>query len=336
MSRLSSGQRVALVVAPPGYGKTVAARQWIDGTTEPSAWVSVDFLDENPEAFWLHFLHAVRTVWPKMEEEPELVLAEHGGADPLVLAVLMAQIDRQPGRAAIVLDDFGRVNDPSILQGVSLLVDRVGEKLGFVVTGRSDPRLPLSRWRLNGWVTDVREDELRLTDKEALAVAGTFGELGLSEGDVTQLNERVDGWPIALHLALVSVSDHPDPRQAARTLAGSERLLGDYLVSEVLERLPERQRNVALSLSVLDWFDLGLCRDLIGPKPQSLSWTCFGTACSWLRPKIVQALCAITPCSVSSFSRSSASVTRLPMKACIGGPPCSGPTEVTSTLRTGI
>ena len=64
VSRLASAQRVALVVAPPGYGKTVAARQWVEQADEPSAWFSVDFLDENPEGFWLHFLKAVRTVLP--------------------------------------------------------------------------------------------------------------------------------------------------------------------------------------------------------------------------------------------------------------------------------
>jgi LuxR family transcriptional regulator, maltose regulon positive regulatory protein len=271
VSRLSSRQRVALVVAPPGYGKTVAARQWVDETDEPAAWFSVDFLDENPESFWVHFLKAVRTVIPEMEEEPEFVLAERGAANPLFLAVLIAQLVDQPRRATIVLDDFARINDRLVLEGVALLVERVGDKLGFVLTGRSDPRLPLSRWRLNGWVVDIREDELRLTDNEALAMARTFGELGLSEESVTALNTRVYGWPIALHLALVSLRDDPHPQLAARTLAGSERLLADYLVSEVLERLPERQRDVALRLSVLDWFDLGLCRDLIGPEAPGLA-----------------------------------------------------------------
>ncbi|HXW82306.1 MAG TPA: hypothetical protein VEJ84_22605, partial [Acidimicrobiales bacterium] len=271
VSRLASRRRVALVVAPPGYGKTVAARQWAYETDEPAAWFSVDFLDEDPESFWLHFLKAVRTVMPEIEEEPEFVLAERGAVNPLFLAVLIAQIEEQPRHATVVLDDFARVNDRLVLEGVALLVERVGDKLGLVLTGRSDPRLPLSRWRLNGWVVDIREDELRLTDHEALAMARTFGEIGLSGEDVTALNNRVYGWPIALHLALVSLRDDPDPQQAARTLASSERLLADYLVSEVLERLPEPQRDVALKLSVLDWFDLGLCRDLIGPEAPDLA-----------------------------------------------------------------
>lgn len=261
---LSAAGRVALVTAPAGYGKTVAVRQWAAASEVPTAWLSLDLLDESPASFWAHVIRALRGTMAGIDDEPELLLAERGPHDPLFLGVLVAQIEDGGGRSALVLDDVSRVRARSVLDGLALLVDRAGHLLHLVLTGRSDPALPIARWRSAGWVAELREEHLRLDDAEAVEVAATFTDLGLGDAEVIDLNHHVEGWPVGLQLALVSLTNAPDPAVAARQVTGSDRLLADYLVAEVLDQLPPRQRDVALHLSVLDWFDPDLCRDLVG------------------------------------------------------------------------
>jgi LuxR family maltose regulon positive regulatory protein len=256
--------RVGMVVAPPGYGKTVAVWQFIDATGPLVAWFDLDLLDDNPGSFWAHLIQALREILPTIDDEVELLLAERGPHDLAFLAALMAQIERDGRHGVVVLDDVSAISDRSVLDGIALMVDRVGHLLRFIIIARSDPALPAARWRSAGWLAEVREEHLRFNESEALTVAAMFPDLELSDEVVLGLHHRTEGWPGGLHLALLSIRDSPDPEAHAREVAGSDRLLADYLAAEVLDRLPVAERDVALALSVLDWFDADLCQDLIG------------------------------------------------------------------------
>ena len=111
----------------------------------------------------------------------------------------------------LVLDGLPGQLDRATLEGLALLVDRVGDTLRLVATTRTDPPLPLARWRSLGWLADVREDELRLTDDEAIAIAAAADTSFRDEIEIVALNRRVEGWPIALHMALLA-----RPQRAAR------------------------------------------------------------------------------------------------------------------------
>ncbi len=256
--------RVGLVVAPPGYGKTVAVWQFVDATGPPMAWLDLDLLDGNPASFWAHLIQALREIFPTIDDEVEILLSERRPDDLAFLAALMAQIERDGHHGVVVLDDVSVISDRSVLDGIALMVDRVGHLLRFIVIARSDPALPAARWRSAGWLAEVREEHLRFTEAEALTVAAMFPDLELSVEVVLGLHHRTEGWPGGLHLALLSIRDSPDPEAYAREIAGSDRLLADYLAAEVLDRLPAAERDVALALSVLEWFDADLCQDLVG------------------------------------------------------------------------
>lgn len=256
--------RVNLLVAPPGYGKSVAARQWADASGLPTAWLSVDLLDANPISFWFHLIAAVRTAVPGVDGEPAAALAESPWSSHF-LAVLLAQVEAADSPGLLVVDDVGRL-DLSVFDGLALLVERVGDRMRMCLTARTAPPVPLARWYANGWLAQVTADDLRFRGDEAWAVARarTTGP-SLDARRVDQLNHQVDGWPIAFSLALLSRDEGVDPDGGAATAPGTERLLTDYVVAEVLGCLGPVERELALVLSVVDWFDATTVRALAGP-----------------------------------------------------------------------
>jgi LuxR family maltose regulon positive regulatory protein len=264
VQRLAGGERVALVIAPPGYGKSEVARQWSAADSGPTAWLAVDLLDRNPASFWRGLVATLRMVIPEVDDEPDLLLSERGPADLTFLAALIAQVESLGAAAAIVIDDVSRLTDRTVLDGIALLVDRVGHLVRFVIIGRSDPAFPLARWRSAGWVSELREEHLRFTDAEAISLASTFTELDVNSDAAVGLGKRVEGWPAGLHLVLLSIANASDPESMAAAVAGSDRILADYLVAEVVDRLPDAERDVALALSVFDWFDADLCSGALG------------------------------------------------------------------------
>ena len=53
---------LTLVAAPPGYGKTVAARTWHESSSGAVAWVTLDAGDNDPVRFWTYAAMAVDRV----------------------------------------------------------------------------------------------------------------------------------------------------------------------------------------------------------------------------------------------------------------------------------
>jgi LuxR family maltose regulon positive regulatory protein len=58
---LGKAERVVLVSAPAGSGKTFLLRSWIaaEGLEHRAAWVSVGRGERDPQAFWLSVLHSL-------------------------------------------------------------------------------------------------------------------------------------------------------------------------------------------------------------------------------------------------------------------------------------
>jgi len=252
--------RFTLVTALPGSGKTVVVRHWFEQAELPVAWLTLDLLDQDATTFWTHVLQALGAVLDGFDDEQAELLRERGPDDPVFVAALISRLETAEATVVVVIDGMNSHLSRSTLDVIALLVERVGDRLRLIVTSRSDPHLPLGRWRANGWLTEVREDDLRITADESVTIAERFGSR-LEPDDVRALNDRVEGWPIALHMALLS--DTPGTASTDHELP--ERLLADRLVGGVLESFDARERHVALSLSVLRWFDPDLAADLVGP-----------------------------------------------------------------------
>jgi LuxR family transcriptional regulator, maltose regulon positive regulatory protein len=264
--RMAALARVSLVIAPAGYGKSVATHQWVNRDGRDVAWLALDLLDEDPAAFWHDVIGAIRFLCPATDDEPDRLLDEFGARVPHFLLSLLRQVERDPQPGVLVLDGISRVVDRAVLEGIELLVERMSTHIQLVMVGRSEPHLPIARWRSLGWLCEIGEEQLRFTDIEAIAAAEALSGLRLPTETVLALSRRTEGWPAGLQLALLTICDDANPEAAAARVGGSGRLLSAYFVAEVLEQLPSDELDVALALSVLDEFDAETCAALLGDE----------------------------------------------------------------------
>ncbi|MEN9645748.1 MAG: hypothetical protein RL238_2417 [Actinomycetota bacterium] len=258
---LSAGVRVAAVVAPAGYGKTVLVREWLDGVSDRAvAWYSLDALDANPLCFWRHLVAALDGA-AGIGPEPERVLDERGVGTPFLHALIhaLADVDRD---VVLVLDDLHLLRDRTSLDHLALLVDRAGDAFQFVFTARVAPLLPLAKWRLQQRLVEVTVDDLRFDDSQTTALLQALRCAPVGEQGLATLVDRSEGWVAGLQLA--ALANPSDVARAVVDLPSDGALVADYLVSEVLDALPPEQRQLALAVSVLDEFDADLAAALSG------------------------------------------------------------------------
>ena len=254
---------LTLVVAGPGYGKTVAVGQWLAGEQTTAAWVSLDAADDAPRQFWESLATSLVRATGHLGLEALRMLEEEQDTS-LVVAGLLAELPRTGPSLIIVLDDLHVVRSIPLLDELGLFVERVPPPVRVVATSRVDPQLPLGRWRVAGRMAEIRQRDLRFTSEEAEALFSVSGLPGLAPPDIEFLAERTEGWAAGLQLAVLSLRDRPDPGAYIRSSLTGNQGVVDYLLGEVLASLSDDDRDLVLDLSILDTFDVPLAVAVTG------------------------------------------------------------------------
>ena len=246
-----------LVVAGPGYGKTVAVNQWLNDAEAPIAWVSLDASDDAPARFWQYVAESIcRSTGGVGSEALEMLAAEQH--PDLVVSALLADLWQFARPLIVGLDDVHVLRSPSLLAELAGFIERAPGNVRIVATSRVDPQLPLGRWRVAGRLGEVRQTDLQFSPDEATALFAARDLPEIEPADVALLTERTEGWAAGLHLAVLSLRGRSDAHEYIQSSLAGDRGIVDYLLGEVLDLLSEEDRDLVLDLSILEDFDADL------------------------------------------------------------------------------
>ena len=262
---------LTVVSAPAGFGKTTLIAELATGLARGGnghvvAWVSLDERDGDPRRFWSYVLHAVERTSPGAAATALDLLESATGSLEGVIVALVNELSVHPGEVTLVLDDYHLVDDGTISDDVSFLLDHRPPQLHLVISSRADPALPLARLRARGELVEVRAKDLRFTPDEADTYLNGLHRLDLSATDVSSLEGRTEGWIAALQLAAASLRDRDDKAAFISGFAGDDRFVVDYLTDEVLDRQPAELRRFLLETSVLERLSGPLCDAVTGQE----------------------------------------------------------------------
>ena len=162
----------------------------------------------------------------------------------------------------LVLDDLHAVANPACLDTLAALLEYVPAGSQIAIASREDPTLPLARWRAEGLMHEVGVADLRLDDREAALLLEAAG-VELGAGEISELNERTEGWPAGLYLAALSLQAGAPSSASAAGFTGDDRFVSDYFRLEVLSRLPPAEARFLMHTAVLDRMSGGLCDSVL-------------------------------------------------------------------------
>lgn len=253
---------VTLVSAPAGWGKTMLLSSWYHAQAEPRtrAWLSLEPGDGGGR-LWSYLCVAIRST--HNGSSPAADNGSSDGPERGFLDHLAAELASRPEPVTLLLDDFHRVDDPSVASGLDFLLRHAGGRLRLVIGGRTDPALALHRWRLSGELTEIRASELAFTAAEAAELLTAHG-ISLPADQADELWVRTEGWPAGLRLAALALPGHPDPARFVDEFAGDHQAVTDYLTVEVLAGLASEARDALRRGAVADRVCGGLVNALTG------------------------------------------------------------------------
>ena len=261
---------LTLVAAPAGYGKSVLVAQWAEQLDSPVAWLSLDASDSELRAFLLYFVAAVDAVSPgACEATRELLAAGSLAPVPALAGYLLNDLDAIDVPAAIVLDDYHRIDTLSPVHDLMLrMLEHPPRQLRFVVLTRQDPPFELPSLRAGQRINEVRVRDLRFTTQEMSEFLSATEDLTVSDEALANLEGEVEGWAAGLRLVSLALRHIGDPDAFLERPHGLLPQTQDYLLREVLGALRDRLRDLLLTSSILDRFSIELLDAICNPPDQ--------------------------------------------------------------------
>ena len=244
-------RKVTIISAPAGSGKTSLLRAWASrqGRAQHIASTAVRRDEQDGRLFWLTLLNAVRAAGLARDAPPPASTPDF--SLPTLADRVQAELAGRSGRVIVVIDDLHELNSPDALGQLTRLLTHLPANGHAILATRHDLPLGLHQLRLAGELAEIRAADLRFSEREARELLDASG-VALSAAGAARLHQRTEGWAAGLRLAALSLAGHPHPESFVAEFSGSDRIVAEYLVAEMLERQPDDVQDLLLRTCLLD------------------------------------------------------------------------------------
>jgi len=226
-------------------------------------------VDTDQVRFWTALVAAIRRVEPGIGADALDRIELDGAVSLDAIGVLTDELRAVVDPLVIVIDDLHNAADAALWPLLAAFVEWLPRDHRLVLASRSEPPLPLHRWRVEGRLAEIRNGQLAFDEDEAALLLAGLGAM-VDRDAVSLLARRTEGWAAGLQLAGLSVRDRDDAATYLLDIAATDRNIVDYLTGEVLDRLPDDVTDFLLATSVLRELDARVCRAITGdPDPHA-------------------------------------------------------------------
>ncbi|HUG33959.1 MAG TPA: tetratricopeptide repeat protein, partial [Anaerolineales bacterium] len=264
--RKSLDNKLILLSAAAGYGKTSLLIDLAHGIEMPVCWLSLDALDREPQRFMAYLIASLSERFPKVGESSQILLNNlktiETDAESLLVTLTNELYDQVEEDYLIVMDDYHLLDDvPVISSLVNRFLQLVDENCHVLIASRTLPDLDdVSLMVAREQVAGLSQAELAFQPREIQAFYAKNNQGYLSDEKANQIFHETGGWITGMVLS----------NPSEKHITGVDMF--SYLATEVLNRQPPHVREFLLRTSLPEEFNAEFCEIVLGPfhsKPEN-------------------------------------------------------------------
>jgi LuxR family transcriptional regulator, maltose regulon positive regulatory protein len=262
--------RLAVVSAPAGFGKTTLLGQWCQTALDRGmdvAWLSLGEGENEPGSLLDHIIRALGRVSDQIIANlPAIVEASPTLPVDVILTRLINGITAWKRDLVLAIDDAHFLTDPEVGAILDALLAYAPPNLRVLLSTRGPIPIKVATLRMRGLVVRLDESALRFSLEEAVSFLNVCRGLALAEPEVLALQNRTEGWIAALQLASLALTEIGSGSRThfLQQFSGASGDIADFLLQDVIGRLPPGVLDFLLRTSILEWFDADLAATVSG------------------------------------------------------------------------
>lgn len=250
---------LTVLLAPAGSGKSTLLAHW-QASRAPGSVVHypLQARDNEPVRFFRHLAESIRAQVEDFDVSWFNPFAAEMYQAPGVVGEYLADaLNRIDTRLYVVLDDFQFINQPTILDVLLAMLERLEGPVRVVLSGRNHPGFSLSRLKLENKLLYIDQHDLRLSPTQIQQLNAHLGGPELSTDYIDGLMAMTEGWMAGVKVALLAYARFGTV--ALERFNGSQPEIVDYFGHVVLKRLSPQMHDFLLSCALFERFDGELC-----------------------------------------------------------------------------
>ncbi|MEH6566353.1 MAG: LuxR C-terminal-related transcriptional regulator [Halopseudomonas sp.] len=256
---LLNERRLAILTAPPGFGKTTLASIWAEALQAQShavAWLSLDAEDDSAQRLLFYLAAALKQADPALGQACLSLRAELTLFSTETLAsLLINELSRSEQPITLFIDDLHCIDDAVLVDALRFLLQRAPAHFHMVFISRNELPAALLDHLYADDLLQIDSAQLRFELEETRDLLRKAGYEPQESSDIGRIQESAEGWIAALRAFLLTPG-HNVARIAPRSICN--------LFEEVVRHLDEPLRQSLYPLGLLEKFSEGLLSALLG------------------------------------------------------------------------
>lgn len=252
-----------LISAKAGAGKSSLVSQWLQQSQRKAAWLSLDSNDNDPGRFMRYLIAALEEADMLGQLDISALFDGLAAPDPAALAALLLEkCSDCATEFLLVLDDYHVIEQEWAHRFIESINEGLGRTGHLVLITRTDPPMPLARWRGRSQMAEIRDASLRFLPDEIDRYFQHVMKLDLSPSQLAVLDHRTEGWIVGLQMAAITMRNREQAGlvdEFIQGFGGTNRYILDYLLEEVLGQQPPLLQEFLLETSILDRLSAQVC-----------------------------------------------------------------------------
>lgn len=262
------GNKLLLLSAPAGYGKTSLLIDLAQNIEMPVCWLSLDLLDRDPQRFLAYLIASLTEKFPRVGETSRLQLNDlksiEQDAESILVMLANELYDHVENDFLLILDDYHLLDDVQVISDLlNRFLQLVDDNCHVLLSSRTLPALDdVTLMVAREQVAGISHAELAFMPREIQALYAQNHHQHLSDEAAREMVEQTGGWITGMVLS---------------SLSGMNRISGRdtfaYLGQQVLNQQADYVREFLMRTSLPDEFNAEFCEIVLAPLyPEHQNW----------------------------------------------------------------